>query len=466
MRYFSTRHPVRLLSAATMFALAGCKTFTPDGGMSPVAELAGDTLRKDVVAIRNEGVAVAAYADVQRLLRKTADRGRRGADRAAEQSRPAGRLQRARHRGGARGRRKPAAQSGLFARAALRAGRDRNRKAHRRQHPGARDAAGARRNRGGSLSARRNSRRRKKRCASRPKRGAHTIARLRRTRSRTFSREAQAAAQTRGAACAAARRDRRAEQARSGARAGVLRRYHGAARDVAPARRKRARTLDAAAWDCGATISISGCRAHWPPLPPRPRSLAYVETEAVRRRVDLQIARIEVDTLAKSYGLTQATRFVNLLDRRGQVSHDKSRETAPRTSATAAARSRIPGAAVRFRRSARARGRAHLHARGQPPDRQGGHRALASARRLSQLSRRATTSRRITSARCCRCARSSRTKRCCATTPCRSTCSRCSRRRASALPQPPAAIDAQRDFWLADDQSHHRRCRRRQRASD
>ncbi len=39
-----------------------------------------------------------------------------------------------------------------------------------------------------------------------------------------------------------------------------------------------------------------------------------VETEALRRRVDLQIARIETETLAKSYGLTKATRFINLLD--------------------------------------------------------------------------------------------------------------------------------------------------------
>jgi len=42
--------------------------------------------------------------------------------------------------------------------------------------------------------------------------------------------------------------------------------------------------------------------------------LPAVETEAVRRRVDLQIARIEADTLAKSYGLTNATRFINLLE--------------------------------------------------------------------------------------------------------------------------------------------------------
>ena len=55
-----------------------------------------------------------------------------------------------------------------------------------------------------------------------------------------------------------------------------------------------------------------------PALPARPRALPAIETEAVRRRVDLQIARIEVETLAKSYGLTEATRFINLLDVAGQ----------------------------------------------------------------------------------------------------------------------------------------------------
>jgi outer membrane protein TolC len=51
-----------------------------------------------------------------------------------------------------------------------------------------------------------------------------------------------------------------------------------------------------------------------PMLPGRPRSVVAVETEAIRRRVDLQIIRIEADTLAKSYGLTKATRFINLLE--------------------------------------------------------------------------------------------------------------------------------------------------------
>lgn len=51
-----------------------------------------------------------------------------------------------------------------------------------------------------------------------------------------------------------------------------------------------------------------------PTLPKRTLTLPAVEQQAVRRRVDLQIARIELDTLAKAYGLTNATRFINVLD--------------------------------------------------------------------------------------------------------------------------------------------------------
>jgi outer membrane protein TolC len=51
-----------------------------------------------------------------------------------------------------------------------------------------------------------------------------------------------------------------------------------------------------------------------PALPKHARALPAVEQDAVSRRVDLQIARIELETLAKSYGLTKATRFVNVLE--------------------------------------------------------------------------------------------------------------------------------------------------------
>jgi outer membrane protein TolC len=51
-----------------------------------------------------------------------------------------------------------------------------------------------------------------------------------------------------------------------------------------------------------------------PRLPARPQALPRIEVEALRRRVDLQIARIETEALAKSYGLTNAVRFINLVD--------------------------------------------------------------------------------------------------------------------------------------------------------
>lgn len=54
-----------------------------------------------------------------------------------------------------------------------------------------------------------------------------------------------------------------------------------------------------------------------PVLPPRIQALPSVEVEAVRRRVDVRIARIELDFMAKSASLTQATRFLNLLELAG-----------------------------------------------------------------------------------------------------------------------------------------------------
>lgn len=51
-----------------------------------------------------------------------------------------------------------------------------------------------------------------------------------------------------------------------------------------------------------------------PALPRRPLSLPRIEVDAVAHRIDLQIARIELASLAKSLNLTEATRFVTLLD--------------------------------------------------------------------------------------------------------------------------------------------------------
>ena len=76
---------------------------------------------------------------------------------------------------------------------------------------------------------------------------------------------------------------------------------------------QRTRAPDPPAWPLGSRSGFPA-GAPFPSLPARPQALPAIETEAIRRRVDLQIARIEADTLAKSYGLTNATRFINLLE--------------------------------------------------------------------------------------------------------------------------------------------------------
>jgi outer membrane protein TolC len=49
-------------------------------------------------------------------------------------------------------------------------------------------------------------------------------------------------------------------------------------------------------------------------LPARPRTIASVEREAVLRRADLVIARMELDIVALELGLTRKTRFINALE--------------------------------------------------------------------------------------------------------------------------------------------------------
>lgn len=61
-----------------------------------------------------------------------------------------------------------------------------------------------------------------------------------------------------------------------------------------------------------------------PPLP-KLRSARQIEAEALRKRIDLQVARIDLDVLAKSLGLTQATRFVNDVDLLARRTYDRGR---------------------------------------------------------------------------------------------------------------------------------------------
>lgn len=66
-----------------------------------------------------------------------------------------------------------------------------------------------------------------------------------------------------------------------------------------------------------------------PVLPRRPLSQPGIEVDAVAHRIDLQIARIELATLARSLNLTEATRFVTLLDVAGIDRKTRDPESAP-----------------------------------------------------------------------------------------------------------------------------------------
>ncbi len=62
-------------------------------------------------------------------------------------------------------------------------------------------------------------------------------------------------------------------------------------------------------------------------MPAKPRSTAVVEREAVARRVDLIIAQMEIDILAKQLGLTRTTRFINVLEVGGMSTSEKESKT-------------------------------------------------------------------------------------------------------------------------------------------
>lgn len=66
-----------------------------------------------------------------------------------------------------------------------------------------------------------------------------------------------------------------------------------------------------------------------PPLPRHPKTLPFIEADAVGHRIDLQMARLELVVLAKSLDLTQATRFVTLLDVAGIDRRTQDPETPP-----------------------------------------------------------------------------------------------------------------------------------------
>ncbi len=60
-----------------------------------------------------------------------------------------------------------------------------------------------------------------------------------------------------------------------------------------------------------------------PDLPGGIRARSGIEMEAVRNRVDLRLARLELETLAESYGLTEATRYLSDLELGGGIEAER-----------------------------------------------------------------------------------------------------------------------------------------------
>ncbi|QRG06881.1 TolC family protein [Xanthobacter dioxanivorans] len=92
--------------------------------------------------------------------------------------------------------------------------------------------------------------------------------------------------------------------------------YAEVSNELAQARLRSATDREALTRQLGLWGSDIGYKlpAQLPRLPGRIRTASQVEMEAVRKRTDLIAARLELDAMAKSLGLTQATRFVSLLE--------------------------------------------------------------------------------------------------------------------------------------------------------
>ncbi len=76
-------------------------------------------------------------------------------------------------------------------------------------------------------------------------------------------------------------------------------------------------------WGADTKFSIPG---QLPNLPARLKSSGQIEVEAIRKRVDLIAARLQLDAMAKSLGLTDATRFVSILELTGISKYERLRE--------------------------------------------------------------------------------------------------------------------------------------------
>ena len=318
----------RLLVLALAAALPACQTFSPDGGMSVVADIAGPALRTDVVALNTPEEDAAARAKVKALLRRplSADaavriallnnRGLQAAYnelglaeavmvQASLPPNPTISVERLSGPVEIEVEKRIVANilalATLPARASIAADRF-----HQAQLRAAED----------TLRIAADTRRAYYRAVA----GRETVAILA---------QAQSAAETAGRLATRLGETgalNKLDQAREHVFYAEITAQLAGARQHASSERERLVRL-MGLWGHDIALRLPGAL---PRLPGRPRALPTVEIEAVARRVDLQIARIELIALAKSHGLTEATRFINLLEVAGIAKTTRERETGER----------------------------------------------------------------------------------------------------------------------------------------
>jgi outer membrane protein TolC len=304
---------VRIVTAVSLFAfLAGCASFSPDGGMTPVALYTGDVLQKEVAIIRNPDDAERTLAAVRKLRRRVLT-----ADAAVQ-------IALLNNRG---------LQAAFYELASAEAEMVGD------SLPPNPTFSISRISGSGSVEIERQIAMDVLALATLPVRSEIAAKRFRRAQLRAMEETLRLAAETRRAyyrAVAAAELSALLAQAEDTAKTtaqlaiklgetGSLNKLDQAREqvffaettaDLATARQEAASARERVARLLGLWGSDLDFRlpSVLPQLPARPVSLPSIEVDAVSRRVDLQAARIELEALARSYGLTQATRFLSMLE--------------------------------------------------------------------------------------------------------------------------------------------------------
>lgn len=306
------RHKAQLLSFSALLLLPACASFSPDGGMSVTTDIAARHLRKDVVAIRNDEDADAARAKVDDLLKRTLNadtavqvalfnnRGLQAAynelgiaeaQRVQQSLPPNPSISISRLSGAAEIEIERKIAANILALLTLPARAEiATERFHRAQLAAAletlRVASDARKAFYRAVAAR------------------QAVGLLEQSSEASSTTAELAKRMTASGAM------NKLDQSRQQLLHTELTTELARARQRATSERERlVRALGLSGKDLAFKLP-----ARLPSLPKQPPAMKAVEEEALNSRVDLKIARSELDSLAKSYGLTKATRFVNVLE--------------------------------------------------------------------------------------------------------------------------------------------------------